>query len=430
MLTKLIKMVFAMSLCLLGQIQKAGAFLTEKDEQKYLKVLSFPDDQQACKGLDEFFKDPDVQAVFVNFKRNPILPWGGRRTKLAAHSYIKQMQISAKNDWDEKKKLWLKIQEKYEVKDLNVRNSLDGRKGTIVLFSEKQFPGYVVKIDPFYWFDNVDYEKTNTLPQHSIYQSISSAFYAYELSMFITEKNLTSIYSQKEYLFHLPGKPKALSIDNYVVVAEYIDKLSTEEESAKFFTSMVGPRFKTEEEAKKDESYGYELYGIKSEKDIELIAELLYVIEWLGIWDVCPSAVFCVEKNKSMKIGFINMQKPGLGGGEDVNFFYESDEWRYRNGTHSGVYGLIQDLLGFKRNPKILINKKWKITAKKGLEKQAEEQQQKDSLEVGKLIRENYNILNQFQEVEDFDDNNKIHDCDYYTWKRDVEKENYLWKKK
>lgn len=428
MSSTLIKMLFLMSVCFFAPIQRAHAHLTKENEQKYLKELLLPQNHQIQKGLNVFFNDPDVQALFIKLKKGARFnPWTGMGKKLAQHPYIQKKRLEAKNDWQEKKDLWLKIQNKYDVKDINGNNNLDALKGSIVLFSEKQFPGYVVKIDPFYWFDNIDYEKTNTVPQHSVYQGISSAFYAYELSNFVSEKNLTFIYPLKEYLFHLPGQPETLSVDNYVVVSEYVDKLPTEKESSTFFTSMGGQRFKTDEDAKNDKSYGYEPYGIKNEKDIELIAELLYVIEWLGIWDVNPSAVFYIKKNESLKIVFINLQKPGLGGGEDINFFYKSDEWRYRNGTHCGVYGLIQELLGWKRNPKILIDKKWKITAKKGKENEANEQQKKDSLEMSEFILGNYNILNPFQEVEDLDENNKIHDSDYYSWKQTIEKKNYLW---
>ena len=363
----------------------AKATLTDEQAKKAIRNLSLPQDHSIRENLETFFEDPDVRAFFVDRIKGAMFnQWTGTGKKLRAHLFIQRKQLEAQRDWQSTADLLPQIIKKYGIELLKPNGN------TFVLKSKNFWPGYLVKIAKYDWYDNTDYEKDNSNPQHSLYQNISRVFYASAIRVQIEKKGLKHIYPLQKYLFHIPGQPKNLNDDNYVVVSEYIKDLS-DEKNARIFKGMGG-KITTDPNA-------LEKYGI-SEKYIEPIVELDYVIQYCGLFDISPKHVFYTNTNTKdgLKFVLIDLEKPGIGGGPDSAFFYQDHESRYRNGL-CGENGLLK-CWGLERDERVFVQKKEKKDDK---------------------------IIISWQELKDKEQDEDKHDRAYYLWESTIKNKSYMW---
>jgi hypothetical protein len=120
-------------------------------------------------------------------------------------------------------------------------------------------------------------------------------------------------------LWHIPGRPDELSDENYLVVAEKIVDLPAIELNATRFHGLV------EEISRRiyDEVDVPEIY-VREEAEA-LVVQMVQVISYAALWDIKLKNVFLINHDGVLKILFLDTEKPGLGGGADVNFYHTHD---------------------------------------------------------------------------------------------------------
>jgi hypothetical protein len=177
--------------------------------------------------------------------------------------------------------------------------SIRGRN--FVLTSQKLFPSYLIKI-PRHLLSQKDKEPF-------LYQNISRILYNKLIYEHINAKNLKHIYPVKKCLMHVPGQPTELSDQNYALVVEKITSMHassiyTAREDANIFKNVF-------EQA---------LHG--NHEALELVAEILYLIKKVGLWDISHCNIFFIE---NYKIAFIDTEKD-WDKESDQNFFHRDAE--------------------------------------------------------------------------------------------------------
>ena len=165
-------------------------------------------------------------------------------------------------------------------------------KGRNFILSSELFPSYLIKI-----------------PRHHLSQNDSEPFYRQNISRILYNKlinnlieqhQLKHIYPLKKCLIHIPTQPKTLSDQNYAVVVEKIDSIYKFSERTHVFHELLSQVMEGNLEA------------------LELIAEMAFIINKVGLWDIDPRNILFVEK---YKIVFVDTEKWWYEE-SDQNFFH------------------------------------------------------------------------------------------------------------
>ena len=182
-------------------------------------------------------------------------------------------------------------------------SSMKGRN--FILSSKKLFPSYLIKI-----------------PKHSVcqnelgsfeYQNVSRIQYNKLIFEHISKKQLKHIHPVKKCLIHVPSRPTELNDKNYALIAEKITSLYTFDERAAVFKNLL-------EQARNEKN-----------EALELIAEILYLIKKVGLWDIDPRNILFIEP---YKIAFIDTEK----------WWYEDNE--FEKLYHHGITRFSKLLYG------------------------------------------------------------------------------------
>ena len=208
-------------------------------------------------------------------------------------------------------------------------SSIKGRN--FVLTSQNLFPSYIVKI-----------------PRHHLSQNESELFYYQNISRIlynkliyeqISKKKLKHIYPIKKCLIHISNRPTNLSDKNYALIAEKITSVYEYQERADFFKKLLEQVLHGNNEA------------------LELIAEILYLIKKVGLWDINPRNILFVE---NYKIAFVDTEKWWYEE-SDQNFFHQNKCELIKLSSH-GIALLSKLLYGV---PDVIETEKDKMLQKK-----------------------------------------------------------------
>jgi hypothetical protein len=302
-----------------GKILMMGAEL-----EAVIKEASLPDSLQSVKdGLDEFFGDKTVLSFVTGVK--PLLFHNSPGLQAKEPFYRELIQKRAALD-NSRISVLRAICRDHKVSLLmKPGNQLPG---TFVLQSAR-WPGYLIKVPRFHWIDaGLRYDEIYVI---NLYQNVSRVLYNQKLGRFVRDSNLQHVRVVNEYLYHIPGQPTVLSDDNYIVVSEFIKNLPTPEENKRRFQSLVADP---------------ETMAIKPEYE-SLVAEIIQVITYVGFWDLQRHNVFLVDDGRGgYNVVFADTEKPGLGGGNLVNFFHK-DRSEFWQNVDTGTTGFSELL---KRN--------------------------------------------------------------------------------
>ncbi len=179
--------------------------------------------------------------------------------------------------------------------------NLSPEASTAVLTKESW--NFVLLVPRCEWYDTFDYDKTaltvkQPFPmQPSQFQNISRVFYTTQINDFIRDNNFKNIHPLHQWLIHIPDRPYNLSDENYLVAAEKIPNLPSIEARAGKFSELKA-------------------------EDLSLVMQFAEVIDEAALWSVEASNVFIIEEQGSFKVLFLDIEKPGIGGGADVNFYH------------------------------------------------------------------------------------------------------------
>lgn len=185
---------------------------------------------------------------------------------------------------------------------------------------------FVLHVPRYEWYDDFgDGAIPPMIP--SKYQTVSRAFYGKHINDFIAQHNITRVYPLKQWLVHIPGRPKDLSDANYFVAAEKISDLPGDSVNLERFRDMID-NSSTRRDTKPK---------IKDEWD-ELVTEFLQVLSEAALWNINPRNVYLIERDGKVKAVFLNTEKPGLGGGFDKNF-YHKHEGEVSSNLRTGLEG-------------------------------------------------------------------------------------------
>lgn len=177
---------------------------------------------------------------------------------------------------------------------------------------------FVLRVPNCEWYDT--YVSATDIPiKASKYQNVSRVFYGKQINDFIVQENLDRVYPFKQYLWHIPGRPAELSDENYLVVAEKIMELPAIKLNATRFNGLV-----KEISRRIDNRINIpEIYVKKTAE--RLVIQMVQVISYAALWDIKLKNVFLIKHNGVLKILFLDIEKPGLGGGADINFYHTHD---------------------------------------------------------------------------------------------------------
>jgi hypothetical protein len=210
-------------------------------------------------------------------------------------------------------------------------SSTKGRN--FVLMSQKLFPSYLVKIpkchlsqkesEPFY------------------YQNISRILYNKLIYEQINKYKLKHIYPIKKCLVHIPTRPQTLSDQNYAVVAEKITSVYKFDDKKKFFQKLL----------KQAQNNNRQALG--------LIAEIVFLIKKVGLWDIDPRNIFFVE---NYKVAFVDTEKWWYE--ESDEKFFRQDEAELKKLASHGITLLSKILCGV---PDLVETEEDKIRQKKAI---------------------------------------------------------------
>ena len=196
---------------------------------------------------------------------------------------------------------------------------------------------FVMRVPNCEWYDTFVSEADVPM-RPSRYQNVSRVFYAKQINDFVVREGLDRVYPFKQWLWHIPGRPHVLSDENYLVVTEKIVDLPAIELNATRFQGLV------EEVTRRiyNEMDVPEVY-VKEEAE-SLVVQIVQVISYAALWDIKLKNIFLINHDGELKILFLDTEKPGLGGGADVNF-YHTHEDEVMSNMRTGFEGLADIFL-------------------------------------------------------------------------------------
>ena len=175
------------------------------------------------------------------------------------------------------------------------RSSLKGRN--FILSSKDLFPSYLVKIPRHHL------SQDNSNPFYR--QNISRIFYNKSINDLIKKYQLKHIYPVRKCLIHVPTQPTILSDQNYALVAEKITCIYKFNERTHIFLELLT-------QAK---SGNFQALG--------LIAEMVFLIKKVGLWDIDPRNILFVE---NYKVAFVDTEKWWYEEGDQQFFHNDASE--------------------------------------------------------------------------------------------------------
>jgi hypothetical protein len=193
---------------------------------------------------------------------------------------------------------------------------------------------FVLYIPRYEWFDKFEDNDSIESLTPSKLQNVSRVFYAKQINDFIAKNDLTHIFPLKQWLVHIPWRPYDLNDDNYLVASEKIQTLPSKTLNIKRFQLLIDSYSNKNSHEAKEAEESEELINQK-----EIISQLIRVIDYAALWDIRLEKVFLIENQGNLKILFLDLEKPGLGGGFDKNF-YHKDEGEVTSNAKAGHKGL------------------------------------------------------------------------------------------
>lgn len=298
--------------------------------------------------LDGFFAQKDIREYMAISKRF-IFPWGNNRLTKAS---LDQKGAYVKNVLEREahrvsllaalvSKYHLKCYQGLQVGDTSTIISLNG---FVLKIPNASFPMYP-QIYGAYKLGTqgrpgLDQNFEKIILTKTRYQNVSRVFMAIKIYNFIESEHLQLIHVPHSYLYPLSTAPSDQNLvingdhypevidDNYIVVEEEIPNLTSEAENKGFVISMINK--------------GVEDYAnfVKPEYS-ELLTQLVQVITYAGLWDVSSGNVFAVRNPGTGALSFVltDLEKPGLGGSDEVNFFHKNKQEIVKNSI-AGLDGL------------------------------------------------------------------------------------------
>lgn len=180
-------------------------------------------------------------------------------------------------------------------------------------------PQYVVKMQLFRWpvFVGGQFHSKQTFP----WQLLSRVLAAEELNAILTDpaQDFHHLIPVSKWIHHIPGKPDDLHDDNYLVVAHHVPLAD--------YTTLS-------------------LSDLPPESP--LWKEIERATKRCGLWDVANhgNVLVWIDADGKQKGAIVDLERPGLGGGDEgTEFFHHNPERIARNGD-AGVIALEKRRVG------------------------------------------------------------------------------------
>lgn len=305
-------------ICLIamGTFSDSFGYLTHQQQWQGVQKFSLPLELRPVgEAIAEFLQDSLVQEFFVYRPRLPLYAAQIGNTKgTYAEGFSPEQRRFAQVqdavyaiDYDRKWQPKLDtICARYQAQVLNPST----RKASNTFYlTMPAFDGYVLKMRKYDWIDN-----NELVP--SRYQLISRVFYRDEINRTIEKLQLDRIIKLQEYVIPIPGAwGIALDDDHYIVVAEPLPALPTEEENAQRWQSAQDAQGNWVDEDKKI-----------------AIEQLEQLAERVGLWSFGYHKAFLLQNTQGhWQILLTDIEKPGINGGLDKNFYHKDQAEKTRN---------------------------------------------------------------------------------------------------
>lgn len=302
-------------------------------------------------GLKKFFSDVEVQKVFVERYKNPIIaPIVGHGDRMTPEK--KQLLEEHENDYMTKAKKRVIPADVVTnlLRELSEKYALTIYQSNAFVMSSPLWDDFVVKIAKHRWIDN---NEMVAFP----YQLISRIFYNKKIRDFIAREKFNYVMVPRKYLYHIPGTPDELNDDNYLVIEEKIEQISDQATSTELRKIMNPDVIKVLEELKKlwlngDDSKTI-LLLTKLEKEFTLppyFVELIRVIRFAGIWSMRGHGKLNIAILSDGRVvvndgrmAIVDVERPGLGGGlSRWEYFFHKNEQEVIKLAGCGLGELIE----------------------------------------------------------------------------------------
>lgn len=290
--------------------------LTHQEQWQLLQKSSLP---LALRPLGEavagFLTDPAVRDFFITRARLPVYAaqiinykgnYAGGFTE-QQRQMVQAQEAAYAAEYDHHwQPLLNDILQRYDARLLGTDSQ---RPSNTFYLTMPAFDGYVLKMRKIDWIDNDD-----LIP--SRYQLISRVLYRHEINAVIDELNLDRIIKVNEYLVPIPGVwGISVDDDHYAVLTEPLPPLPTPEENK--------ARWQTVRDAD----------GAVLDADKQIALEQLErLAQRVGLWTFGYHKVFLLQNDSGKwHILLVDVEKPGINGGLDRNFYHKDPAEVQRN---------------------------------------------------------------------------------------------------